>query len=146
VEIDVAMAYCHETVVGGPSEAWRKAAEVLRATRVPRRPTEGSDGLGLDVEHHPVDLVHSLVIPVEMRARTSCGTHDHAAVIATSDDTGRSTTGCPYVQPSPWAARAGLPRSARPSNRRGGISQPFGSGRPRTSSAPRPHVVSPPVR
>jgi len=52
---------------------------VLRATRVPRRPLEGSDGLGLDVEHHPVDLVQSLVIPVEIRARTSCGTRDHSA-------------------------------------------------------------------
>src|SRR4051812_14797197 len=44
----------------------------------------------------------SFVMRVEIVASTSYGRRVQSAVIASSDETGRSTTGWPYVRPSPW--------------------------------------------
>jgi len=74
---------------------------VLRATRVPDALWKALTALVLMSSTTRLTSCTSLVIRVEMRARTSCGTRDQSAVIASSDDTGRSTTGARTFAPRP---------------------------------------------
>jgi phage shock protein PspC (stress-responsive transcriptional regulator) len=77
---------------------WRDPADptwVSRRRRSDLLPLDGAGGLARHVEHHPVDLRHLVVTRVEIFAMTSYGRRDQSAVMASSLETGRSTTGCP---------------------------------------------------
>lgn len=77
----------------------------LRSVPRPERRTHSHSIVagGFDVQSSTTRLIwrHSFVMRVEIVASTSYGTRDQSAVIASSELTGRSTIGMPYVRSSP---------------------------------------------
>lgn len=76
-----------------------KAAKLLKtkASRLSTRYSHSMVAGGLEVQSSTTRLIwrHSLVMRVEMVASTSYGMRDQSAVMASSEDTGRSTIGEP---------------------------------------------------